>query len=210
MPAPAPWLAFALVAFGMALTPGPNMIYLISRSLSQGRAAGFLSLIGVGLAFIVYMLSAALGLTALMMAAPLAYDVLKFAGAGYLAYLAWQALKPGGRTPFQARDLPEDSARKLVAMGFLTNLLNPKAAVLYLTLLPQFVDDSRADVLTQSVVLGFTQIAASMVCNSAAILAAASISTFLASRPGWATAQRWLMGTVLGGLAIRMATEARR
>lgn len=210
MPSPASWLAFALVAFGMALTPGPNMIYLISRSLSQGRAAGFMSLAGVAAAFIVYMLSAALGLTALMVAAPLAYDVLKFAGAGYLAYLAWQAIKPGGRAPFEARELPKDSPRKLVAMGFLTNLLNPKAAVLYLTLLPQFVDDGRSDVLMQSVILGFTQIAASMVCNGAAILGAGSISVFLASRPRWATAQRWFMGTVLGGLAIRMATEARR
>jgi len=210
MPSPASWLAFALVAFGMALTPGPNMIYLISRSLSQGRMAGYLSLIGVGAAFIVYMLSAALGLTALMMAAPLAYDILKFAGAGYLAYLAWQALRPGGRAPFEARDLPKDRPRKLVAMGFLTNLLNPKAAVLYLTLLPQFVDDSRPDVLQQSVILGFTQIAASISVNGAVIAAAGAISMFLASRPGWASAQRWLMGTVLGGLAVRMATEARR
>jgi threonine/homoserine/homoserine lactone efflux protein len=210
MPSTAHWLAFAVVALGMALTPGPNMIYLLSRSLSQGRAAGFLSLIGTASAFVVYMLSAALGLTALMMAAPLAYEVLKFAGAAYLAYLAWQSIKPGGRAPFEARELPKDTPRKLMAMGFLTNLLNPKAAVLYLTLLPQFVDDSRPDVLAQSVILGFTQIAASLSVNGAVIAAAGTISAFMARRPGWAVAQRWLMGTVLGGLAVRMATEARR
>jgi threonine/homoserine/homoserine lactone efflux protein len=210
MPSTASWLAFALVAFGMALTPGPNMIYLVSRSLSQGRVAGWISLAGTALAFILYMLSAALGISAIFMAAPLAYDVLRFAGALYLAYLAWQALKPGGRSPFETRALPKDSPRKLVAMGFLTNLLNPKAAVLYLSLLPQFVDPDRGGVLSQSVVLGFTQILASVTVNGVMIGLAGSISVFLAGRPAWVTAQRWLMGTVLGGLAIRMATEARR
>lgn len=210
MPDPALWFAFALVALGMALTPGPNMIYLVSRAISQGRAAGWISLIGTALAFILYMLSAALGISAIFMAAPLAYDVLRFAGAAYLAYLAWQALKPGGRSPFHVRELPKDTPRKLVAMGFLTNLLNPKAAVLYLSLLPQFIDPERGAVLTQSLVLGFTQIAASVVVNAAMIALAGTISIFLARRPGFVTVQRWLMGTVLGALAIRMATEARR
>ena len=210
MPSNASWLAFALVALGMALTPGPNMIYLVSRSLSQGRVAGWISLAGTALAFVLYMLSAALGISAIFMATPLAYDVLRFAGALYLAYLAWQAMKPGGRSPFETRELPKDSPRKLVAMGFLTNLLNPKAAVLYLSLLPQFVDPDRGGVLSQSVVLGFTQILASVAVNATMIALAGTISVFLAGRPAWVTAQRWLMGTVLGGLAIRMATEARR
>lgn len=85
--------------------------------------------------FIFYMLMSALGITVLIMAVPFAYDVLKFAGAAYLLWMAWQALKPGGRSPFQVRDLPKDSPRKLFVMGLVTNLLNPKAAVLYLSLL---------------------------------------------------------------------------
>lgn len=99
-------LAFALVALGMALTPGPNMVYLISRSICQGRAAGMISLGGVALGFVFYMFCAAFGITALLIAIPFAYDALRFGGALYLLYLTWQAMKPGGRSPFQVRDLP--------------------------------------------------------------------------------------------------------
>ena len=141
-------LGFALVSFGMALTPGPNMIYLISRSITQGPAAGIVSLGGVALGFVFYMLCAAFGITALLFAVPYAYDALRFAGAAYLLWLAWQALKPNGRSPFQVKELKVDGPRKLFAMGFVTNLLNPKIAMLYLALLPQFIDPAvrqRAD-----------------------------------------------------------------
>src|SRR5580700_3526551 len=138
--------AFVLVSLGMALTPGPNMIYLISRSICQGRMAGLISLGGVALGFVFYMLCAALGITALLLAVPFAYDALRFGGALYLLWLAWQAVKPGGGSPFQVRDLPADSPRKLFVMGFVTNLLNPKIAVLYLSLLPQFIDPRHGSV----------------------------------------------------------------
>lgn len=203
-------LAFALICLGMVLTPGPNMIYLVSRSICQGPAAGLVSLGGVALGFVFYMLMSALGITVLIMAVPFAYDVLKFAGAAYLLWMAWQALKPGGRSPFQVRDLPKDSPRKLFVMGLVTNLLNPKAAVLYLSLLPQFVDPAKGSVLLQSVVLGSTQIAISVTVNALIALMAGSIAIFLAGRPFWMVVQRWLMGTVLAALALRMATEAQR
>src|ERR1700748_3603347 len=104
-------LAFALLALGLALTPGPNMMYLVSRSICQGRKAGLISLGGVGLGFLVYMVAAALGITALLFAVALACDCLHLTVASYLLYLAWQALKPGGRSPFQVRELPADSPR---------------------------------------------------------------------------------------------------
>jgi threonine/homoserine/homoserine lactone efflux protein len=206
----ASWLAFALVALGMVLTPGPNMIYLISRSICQGRTAGLISLAGVALGFVVYMVCAAVGVTALLLAVPYAYDALRLAGALYLLSLAWQALKPGGRSLFHVRDLPRDGARKLFAMGLLTSLLNPKVAVLYLSLLPQFIDPGQGGVFSQSLVLGFTQIAISLTMNATYAIMAGSIAAFLADRPAWTTIQRWLMGTVLAALAVRMATEARR
>jgi threonine/homoserine/homoserine lactone efflux protein len=202
--------AFGLVALGMVLTPGPNMIYLISRSICQGRAAGLISLTGVALGFVFYMLCAAFGITVLVLAVPYAYDALRFGGALYLLYLAWQAVKPGGRSPFEVRDLPKDSPRKLFAMGLATNLLNPKAAVLYLSLLPQFIDPSHGSVLEQSLALGTTQIAISVCVNATIAIMAGSIAAFLGDRPVWIKVQRWLMGTVLAGLALRMATEARR
>ncbi len=210
MPETANLIAFAAIALGMVLTPGPNMVYLISRSISQGRAAGLISLGGVALGFVFYMLCAAFGITALVMAVPYAYDTLRVAGALYLLYLAWQALRPGGRSPFQVRDLPKDSPRRLFAMGFLTNLLNPKIAVMYLSLLPQFIDPAHGSVLAQSLVLGTTQIAISISVNAMIAITAGSVAGFLGRRPAWLRLQRWLMGTVLAGLALRLATEARR
>jgi threonine/homoserine/homoserine lactone efflux protein len=206
-PAPLTFLAFGLISLGMVLTPGPNMIYVISRSITQGRNAGLISLGGVALGFVVYMVCAAFGITALVMAVPYAYTTLKLAGAGYLLWLAWQALKPGGQSPFQVRALPVDGPRKLFFMGFLTNLLNPKIAVLYLSLLPQFIDQHRGHVLAQSLSLGATQIVISLTVNAMVAVAAGSIAAFLAARPTWAKAQRWLMGCVLGGLAVRMVAD---
>ena len=210
MPQTSHLVAFAFVALGMALTPGPNMIYLISRSICQGRVAGLISLGGVALGFVVYMFCAAFGITALLLAVPFAYDTLRFGGALYLLYLAWQAVKPGGRSPFQVRDLPVDSPRKLFTMGFITNLLNPKIAVLYLSLLPQFIDPQHGSVLGQSLVFGAIQIVLSISVNSTVAVTAGSIAAFLAGRPTWLVVQRWMMGTVLAGLAVRMAVDARR
>jgi len=210
MPDPQSLLAFAFVALGMVLTPGPNMVYLISRSICQGRTAGLISLGGVALGFVFYMLCAAFGITALVLAVPYAYDAIRIVGAAYLLWLAWQALRPGGRSAFEVRALPADPPGRLFAMGFVTNLLNPKIAVMYLSLLPQFIDPARGSVLGQSLVLGAIQILISLCVNAAIAVSAASIARFLTRRPGWATVQRWLMGTVLAGLAVRMATEARR
>ena len=203
-------LGFALVSLGMVLTPGPNMIYLISRSIAQGHIAGLISLGGVALGFVFYMLCAAFGITALLFAVPYAHDTLRLAGAAYLLWLAWQALKPSGRSPFQVKKLAVDGPRKLFAMGLFTNLLNPKVAMLYLALLPQFIDPAEGSVLTQSLALGFTQIAISVSVNALIALAAGSIALFLGTRPNWLLVQRWLMGTMLAGLAVKMALETKR
>ncbi|UWS32608.1 LysE family translocator [Erwinia pyrifoliae] len=203
-----PLLPFAGITLGMVLPPGPNMIYLISRSISQGRRAGYISLSGVALGFMFYMLCAALGITALLMAVPMAYDVLRFAGVIYLLWMAWQAIC-GGKSAFQLRDLPPDSAGKLFSMGLFTNLLNPKAAVIYLTLLPQFIHPAQGHVLGQSLALGFSQIVISMLINGGIIFTARGIASFLASRLGWQKAQRWLMGAVLAGLALKMRVDNR-
>src|ERR1700744_4664419 len=113
MPSPLSFVAFGLIALGMVLTPGPNMIYVTSRSICQGRAAGLISLGGVGLGFVVYLLLAAFGITAVVMAVPYAYGALKLAGAAYLAWLAWQALKPGGSSPFAGREPAPAPPRQL-------------------------------------------------------------------------------------------------
>ena len=111
---------------------------------------------------------------------------------------------------FHVRDLPKDSPRKLFVMGFLTNLLNPKIAALYLSLLPQFIEPDNGNVLAQSLVLGFTQIVISVCVNAMIALSAGSIAVVLARHPTWAQVQRWLMGTVLAALAVKMVTDGRR
>ncbi len=201
---------FALAALVLVLTPGPNMIYCISRTLCQGRAAGLVSLAGVLLGFVAHLLAATLGLSAVLMAVPIAFTAIKVAGAAYLLWLAWQAVRPGGSSPFQPRELPRDSTARLFQMGLVTNLLNPKVAMFCLSLLPQFLHPERGSVLLQSIQLGATQIAVSGTVNSLLILGAGGISAFLARSAGWLRAQRYIMGSVLGALAVRIAMEERR
>ena len=200
---------FALVALALVLTPGPNMIYCISRTLCQGRGAGMVSLAGVALGFVVHLLAASFGLTAVLLAVPMAFTAIKVAGALYLLWLAWQAVRPGGLSPFETRELPHDPPRKLFLMGFMTNLLNPKVAMFYLSFFPQFLHPERGDLLLQSLSLGAVQIGVSVGVNTLLICFAAGLSVFLTRSLGWMRVQRYVMGTVLGLLALRMLTEKR-
>ncbi|WP_439673731.1 LysE family translocator [Embleya sp. MST-111070] len=195
------------VALGMVLTPGPNMMYVTSRSITQGRRAGMVSLLGVALGFMIYMSMANLGLSAVFLVVPELYLAVKLAGAAYLGWLAWQALRPGGVSAFAPQELAPDSNRRLFTMGLLTNLLNPKAAIMYLSLIPQFVDPKAGHVLLQGFVLGTIQILISLTVNGVLVLAAGSIAIFLTKRPSWLRIQRYVMGTVLGGLAVKLATD---
>ena len=203
-------LLFAGAALLMVLTPGPNMIYLISRSICQGRTAGVISLAGVITGFFVHMLAAAAGLSALFLAIPFAYEILKWLGALYLMWMAWEAVKPGARSPFEAQALPADPPRKLFLMGFLTNVLNPKVAVFYLSIFPQFIVTERGSVFLQSVTLGLTQISISFTVNLLIALSAAGIAAWFARNPLWLATQRYVMGFVLAALAVRLALDSRR
>lgn len=201
---------FAAAALVMVLTPGPNMVYLLSRSICQGRAAGVISLLGVIAGFVIHMLAAAVGLSAIFMAVPFAFEALKWAGAIYLLWLAWQAVRPGALSPLQPQALPADPPRRLFLMGFATNLLNPKVAMFYLALFPQFVDPERGSVLAQSLVLGAVQMSVSFAVNLLIALSAAGIASWFSRHPAWLAAQRYVMGGVLAGLALRLALEERR
>lgn len=200
-------LGVAMVALGMVLTPGPNMIYLVSRSITQGRRAGVVSLGGVAVGFLVYLLATNLGLSVVFIAVPELYIAVKLAGAAYLAYLAWTALRPGGVSVFAPQDMPHDSPRKLFTMGLMTNLLNPKIAIMYLSLIPQFINLESGHVLFQGFVLGSVQIAVALTINLSIVLAAGSIAIFLARRPGWLKVQRYMMGTALALLAVSVALD---
>lgn len=203
-------LGVLVIALGMVLTPGPNMIYLASRAISQGRRAGLVSLGGTAVGFLCYLVAATAGLSALFVAVPAAYTTVKIAGALYLAWLAWSMLRPGGRSPFEPRPLEPESDARLFGMGLLTNLLNPKIALMYAALLPQFVNQADGALATppvqsQLLQLGSVQIGVAVFVNGVIVVTAASVSGFLAARPRVMTVQRWVAGTVLGGFAVRTA-----
>ncbi|WP_194837733.1 LysE family translocator [Nocardia sp. XZ_19_369] len=202
-------LGVAAIELGMVLTPGPNMVYLVSRTVSQGRRAGLVSLSGVAIGFMVYLVAATVGLTAIFAVVPGLYLALKLAGAAYLAYLAWKTLR-GGLSVFEPSSLPADSTRKLFTMGLVTNLLNPKIAIIYMALIPQFVTPEHGRIWLQSLLLGSVQISIALIVNGLIVLGAASLASFLSGRPLWLRAQRWVTGTLLGAVAVLLATDRTR
>jgi threonine/homoserine/homoserine lactone efflux protein len=200
-------LGMAVTALGMVLTPGPNMMYLVSRSISQGRKAGLISLGGTAAGFLIYMTMANVGLAMVFVLVPWLFMTFKALGAAYLGYLAWHALKPGGHGLFETHTVERDPAGRLFRMGLITNLLNPKTAIMYLALIPQFIDPTRGHTTAQGFLLGGVQITVSMVVNSTIVFAAGSIALVIARRPSLATWQRRITGTLLGAVAVMLARE---
>ena len=197
---------FILAALVLVITPGPNMIYLISRSITQGKKAGLISLTGVLCGFLFHCLMVSFGLTAIFMAIPYAYFTIKMLGVAYLLYLAFQAVRPSGRNIFQPRaDLKQDGPRKLFMMGFLTNVLNPKAAMFYLSFFPQFIKPAYGSILTQCLQLAAVQICVSFTVNFLIVLSAAKMAGWFNKNPSWIRVQKWFMASVLTGMAVKMA-----
>ena len=201
--------AFLVVGGLLSITPGPNMIYVISRSITQGRRAGLTSLGGVVVGYLFYMFGAAFGITAFFKTQPHAAQILSACGAVYMGWLGWNAIRPGGRSPLEIREqLPQEPEVKLFAMGATTSLLNPKLALIFLTLLPQFIDESKGQVLQQSLFYGGLLIAMFAGVNAGMAIFSGSMATFLARKPTWLLAQRLLMGITLLALSAEMAIQA--
>jgi len=193
----------------LVLTPGPNLLYLISRTLCQGRAAGMVSLAGTTSGFVVHIVAASLGLSAVLIAVPVVFDVVRFAGAAYLLWLAWDSLRAQGATLFTPRALPSEPPARLFRTGLLTSILNPKVALFYLALFPQFVVPARGSVLLQSLLLGATQIGIAVLGDTLFVLAAARVSRWLATRPLWTALQRYVQGGVFAAIAVKLALSDR-
>jgi threonine/homoserine/homoserine lactone efflux protein len=209
MPSAETLLIFAALSLGLAVTPGPNMLYLVSRALAQGTGAGMISLIGCQAGSLAIMLCAAAGITAALLAIPYAWDVLRLGGAAYLLFLAWQCVKPGGQPLFAARKLPQEPAARLFGVGFATAALNPKVALFYMAVLPPFLDPERGSLLVQAVILGLTQIVVCTLWDALLVWGAAGTAKFLSTKPFWMAVQRWVLGAALALLAVKLATEAR-
>jgi len=201
------WLLFVAACVALAATPGPSMLYLVSRTLVQGRPAGFVSLAGTVTGLGCHVLAAAFGLSALLVAVPMAYDVVRVAGALYLAWLAWQTWRSGGEPAARARSaLPY---WRLWRDGVATGLLNPKVALFQLALFPQFVDPALGGVLAQSLVLGVTQLVIVAAGDSVCVLAATGVRALFAAGPRASQWSRRVLAVVFAGLAARLLLDRR-
>jgi threonine/homoserine/homoserine lactone efflux protein len=203
------WLLFLVASIALVATPGPNVLYLVTRTLSQGRAAGFVSLAGTTSGFLFHVLAAALGLSALLHAVPYAYDTIRIAGALYLAWLAWSTWRAPDIVPAGGCALRAPVAT-LYRDGVVTAILNPKVAMFQLALFPQFVDPAHGSVLAQSLVLGATQVAVHIAGDSMFVLAASGVRRWVAQRPSWTVWSKRLLASVFAALAARLALDDRR
>ncbi len=192
---------FAVAVALLALTPGPVWIYLISRTLAQGRRAGYFSLIGVMAGVLVHLLAAALGLSALLLTVPWTFNAIKLAGAAYLLVLAWTTVRGRGFS-FEPQPLAPASDRVLLRQSFIASTVNPKVAVFYLSLFPQFVDPAAGPVLLQSLALGLVHIGVSTVIDGLLVTVAGLLALWFAQHPAWLRLQRWVLGSAFGVLAL--------
>ena len=199
-------LIFALAALVLVITPGPNMIYLISRSITQGKKAGLISLTGVISGFVFHIFMASAGLTTILFAVPFAYLILKILGVGYLLHLAYQAIGPNSKNIFELKNnLAGDKPRKLFSIGFLTNVLNPKVALFYVSFFPLFIKPEHGSIMSQSLQLGATHIIICFSVQFIIVMMASKAAQFFARKPSWIKLQKWFMASVLAGLAVKMA-----
>lgn len=203
-------IAFAVAALAVILSPGPDTIYVLTRSVGEGRMSGIVAALGISAGLCVHISAAALGLSKLFDYAPVAYDVLRWAGVLYLLYLAWRAFASGD-TPFA---VPAGAGRKRLARAFgeaaLTNILNPKVAVFFIAFFPQFVAPARGEVAIQVLTLGGLFMAAGFAWLAVLALTFGYLGDWLKRSVRFWRWQRWIMGTSLGGLALWLALPSRR
>ena len=201
---------FAAACLALAVTPGPDMLLVASRSAAQGRAAGFMALAGIQAGLYCHALAAAFGLSGLFLAVPYAYDAVRYAGAAYLAFLAWQALRGGVVSPGAPPRAVDPARRKTAAgqafrQGLVTNLLNPKVALFVLALFPQFVRPEAGSVAGQILVLATVLNAIGFAVNGAVVLAASRVGAVFTGHGRFGRAPQYLLAAVFAGLAARLA-----
>ena len=202
------WFLFVAACIALAATPGPNLLYIVSRTLVQGRPAGFVSLAGTLTGLVAHVLAASLGLSALLFAVPLAYDAVRLAGAIYLAWLAWQTWRSA---PPEASEATEPLRHFLLWRdGAATGILNPKVALFQIALFPQFVDPAQGSVLSQSLLLGATQVVVLGAVDALWILAASRMRSLIGGRPAWSAWSRRALAGVFAALAMRLVVDERR
>jgi threonine/homoserine/homoserine lactone efflux protein len=195
---------FMISAIVLLVIPGPAVLYIVAQSLSRGRLAGVVSMLGIQVGGIVHVAAAAAGLSALLMRSAAAFDVVKYAGAAYLVFLGARRLigRDGGEAPGTR---PERSLWRLFGQGIVVNVLNPKTALFFFSFLPQFVDVDRGSVALQIATLGLVFILLATLSDGLYALAAGSAAGWLRGRSGFVRGERYATGSVLVGLGFLAA-----
>ncbi len=202
-------ILFAAAALVLTATPGPDMLLIASRSISQGRAAGFLTYAGIALGTYCHALAAAFGLSQLFMTVPVAFEAVRWAGCCYLLYLAYRTIRSEGMAFAPASTLKRLSGRRIFLAGLATNLLNPKMALFVMALFPQFVKVEGGSMAVQMLVLASVLNGVGFIVNGAVILLGSRIRTRLGSISRFPKLPQYMLATVFTGLACRLALQTR-
>lgn len=208
MPTPSAFLTFVAAALALLLMPGPAVLYIVARSMNQGRMAGVVSALGTTAGTLVHVLAAAIGLSAIILASATAFSVVKLLGAGYLMYLGVRTLLR--REAMDAPAAPPRALRRLFSDGVLVSVLNPKTALFFLAFLPQFVDRARGPVGIQVAALGTTFAAMALCTDSAYALLAGTVRRWIGKRGEAKAWPRYVSGTIYLSLGVGTALAARR
>jgi threonine/homoserine/homoserine lactone efflux protein len=209
MPDPTLWGLFVVASLVLLLTPGPAVLYIVARSIQQGRTAGLVSVIGIHLGTIVHITAAAVGLSALLVSSALAFAIVKYLGAAYLIWIgirAFQAKNPDPESPV----IEAKSLHRAFRDGFVVNLLNPKTAIFFLSFLPQFVDPTRGAVHWQILILGLTFMGLGILSDGMFALVAGAAGDFLRGSQRFQRSLRWFSGTSFIGLGVSAALATRK
>lgn len=205
---PTEFILFVGVSWALIIAPGPDMIYVITRGVSQGRRAGILSAVGVISGILVHTTAAAFGLTLILQTSALAFLLLKYLGAIDLIYLGIKAWRDPGTLSIQP-SAPSVSFRRVFWQGILSNVLNPKIAIFFLAFLPQFEDRGNSHVTLQMIFLGLTFASFGLCCLLIVGYSSGSIGSWLTRRPHYAHVLQHLAGGILIALGIRLALTER-
>lgn len=202
------YLLFVVASVVLVLAPGPDMAYMLGRCLSQGKKAGVVAALGINLGAYVHLAASITGLSAILMTSSVAYSVVKWIGAAYLIYLGVSAIISKTKSlSIDSKPLKERNYRKIFWQGFLSDVLNPKVALFYLALLPQFVPAHSADPTAQLLLLGLTANIIALPINIALVLVSAMLTNSLRRNDAFTEAMHKMMGAVFVGLGLKLAVE---
>lgn len=207
MPEKTAFLTFLFAAFMLNIAPGPDMLYVIGRSLGQGRKAGIVSALGIFVGCWAHILAAAFGIAALLRSSPVAFNVVRYAGAAYLVYLGIKMIVQ--RSNLAQQQPKPASLASIFRQGVITNVLNPKVALFFLAFLPQFVDAHRGSVVWQILLLGLIFNVGGTAVNLGVAYAGGTLGELLRRNARFARMQQWFTGLVFIGLGARLAWQRR-